>query len=454
MTGPESVGTWSRRDAQRRAYAEFVRHRAPGRGDPFYTEEIVRFELRDDDVLVFPEDVRIESAGSGVVIASGLARGRVEIGTVSPDVVRRIASLADGVRTVRDLRARFSGPELEWVIHAAFGKLLFAPLAVMDLERQLSAREIVRYPGSPYEVVRSYWENAIDVSRRLGDLSEAARDPTRLLSLLIELHSLALMGASGTSFYRPASPIVQKTGLSPGEFFEEPPVLDETGPEVVFVSGPRVGARLIGGPRFQELFAELLEDPGSKLGSLTFTGPNDLPWGRVVTARAATDSEAAPWFCPPRPILPAHVEAIRSGLAHALYELDRGHTESVVQALAKFHQAFLRLHPFAAGNQSVAMSIVNHVLRAALGAGIPHLVLDHVALRLSEPAYGRVFRLAIEGWLVREGTAAERTRRLLESRRAVFELFKDLSETATLDEARTLVRSHRAAARLALLDVE
>lgn len=438
--------------AARRAYTEFVRSTAPSR-DAFYTDEIVRFELRDADVLVLPADVHVHPAEDGVLIESESSRAAVAVSGLAHSDAVALLRHVDATRTVRQLRTLDSFGAFQRIVDACFGKVLFAPFAVMDLERRLSAREIVRYPGSPYEVVRPYWENQIDVATRIDGLEDPASDSARLSALLSELHVLSLTGKNGKSFYAPNSPIVRKSGVLPGELFEEPPVLDETGPDILFVSGPRVGAALIGGPLFQELFGELSGDPTSRLGALTFSDDQGVPWGRIVTARAATDAEAAPWFCPPRPILPAHIEAIRSALSRALAEQARGESRALVEALARFHQAFMRLHPFAAGNQSVAMSIVNHLLRNTFGAGIPHLILDHVALRLSTDAYARIFTLAVRGWLVTEGSPAERTMKLVANKRAVFSLFRDLSSVLSIEEARTLVHARPEAARLALLDL-
>lgn len=442
----------SRNGGPLRAYTEFVRSAAPSR-DAFYTDEIVRFELRDSDVLVLPGDARVHATEGGILIESEAARAAVAVPNVTHSDAAALLRHIDATRPIRELRTLDSIGTLQRIVDACFGKVLFAPFAVMDLERQLSVREIVRYPGSPYEVVRPYWENQIDVAARIDGLEEPASDARRLSSLLKELHVLSLTGKSGKSFYAPNSPIVRKSGVLPGEFFEEPPVLDETGPEILFVSGPRVGAALIGGELFQELFADQSGDPASRAGTLTFTDDRGIPWGRVVTARAETDAEAAPWFCPPRPILPDHIESIRAALARGVTEQMRGDSPALVSALAHFHQAFMRLHPFAAGNQSVAMSIVNHLLRNTFGAGIPHLVLDHVALRLSTEAYERIFTLAVRGWLVTEGSPAERTMKLVANKRAVFALFRDLSTCLSTEEARTLVQGRRDAARLALLDI-
>ena len=72
-------------------------------------------------------------------------------------------------------------------------------------------------------------------------------------------------------------------------------------------------------------------------------------------------------------------------------------TEAALPLIAEFHQAFVQSCPFPAINNSVAMNIVNYLLRRAQLPVIPHFSLDQLAMRLQKASYARLF-----GVLVRE----------------------------------------------------
>ncbi len=106
-----------------------------------------------------------------------------------------------------------------------------------------------------------------------------------------------------------------------------------------------------------------------------------------------------------------------------------GDRSGTLSALARFHQRFVRLHPFKAANQSLCMNVVGYVLGLSHGAGMPHTILDHFALRLSEPAYERVFATAAEVGIV-TGSAAERWRLLAERKRRAFDFIAKIERGA------------------------
>jgi hypothetical protein len=111
----------------------------------------------------------------------------------------------------------------------------------------------------------------------------------------------------------------------------------------------------------------------------------------------------------------------------------------------------VRLHAFRAGNQSLAMSLVNHVLRRAVGAGIPHLVLDHLALSLRPAAYEEVLARALSAWGTPGLDAVSRARELGRRRGQAFAFLGRLGSVTTLAEARELAREGDEAASLVLL---
>src|SRR5690606_21661985 len=208
---------------------------------------------------------------------------------------------------------------------------------------------------------------------------------------------------------------------APGRFmFTAPEVIDGTA-GAVFVAGPRVSAAPVGGARYHELLCQSVGEPEAPLPR-TFRDSGALDWGRLVLARAAGDPAPAPWFCPPRPIRPEHLRALREPLASAEARARSADPRSCLVPLAAFHQRFVRLHPFHCGNQSLAMNLVNRVLNRALGAGMPHLIPDHLACRLSPEGYARVFRRAVDAYLDATPSIPARYLRLASNRTRTFSL--------------------------------
>jgi hypothetical protein len=124
-----------------------------------------------------------------------------------------------------------------------------------------------------------------------------------------------------------------------------------------------------------------------------------------------------------------------------------------VACLACFHQRFIRLHPFRCANQCLAMNLVNLVLNLSYGAGMPHQVLDHFALRLSEAAYERLFATAVEHYLLPDAGPLERYQELGRRKRGAYAFIAKVAGCRSLPEALELVQSAPAEARLALFPV-
>jgi hypothetical protein len=288
------------------------------------------------------------------------------------------------------------------------------------------------------------------VAARLGDLPGALGDTRAFIRFIRDLHGLSLLG-DGTSFYRPASRIADGGRVEPTRFLTEGAKTQKTPGGVRILSGARVNASPIGGAEYQALLAESLGDPES-LSPVREAVEDGLSWGRVVTSRAAADDDEKPWFCPPRPLEERHFDALRGHLVHAVKAAEKKRSNDLSAELAAFHRRFVRLHPFRCGNQSLAMSVVNHFLRSAHGFGIPHLVLDHLALRLSPVAYERAFRIAVEAWLSR-GSSVARYTELADKKRRVYAFVRALSAATTVDDAWSLARANPKDARLAFIAV-
>ena len=422
--------------------------------DYLFLQDSCRFEPRAEDVLVcLPRcSIRGGSRG-GSRVRCELSPGRaieVEVPGVSAKVLSKLIEAIDGKRCLAQVRwhSGIGGKDLGRALRALFGKLLLAPAAVTSLERQLSATEIVRFPAAPYCVERPYWENMIAVRKHFLEQKERALQPDSLIQLLRELHILALLGPSLDRYYRPASPIAERS-VAPAALYHTETKLLELGAETLFVSGPRVKVPALGGEGYWQLLCEGLGGDPSNLDPATADA--ELSWGRVVVARAEHDPEAAAWFCPPRPINEGHWLQLSASLGAALRAADADDPATAVDAAARFHRGWVRLHPFHNANQCLAMNVVNAVLTEALGAGMPHLFLDHLALQLSESAYREVFRRAVGSFVV-SGEPAERLGILVERRQRSLALMDALSKAKAEEQRAELLRQQPEVARWALLE--
>jgi hypothetical protein len=352
-------------------YRAWLRQRS-GPRDYLFAEARVRFEPRREDIVVSAPGLRIEGKKRADLVLGAM---RIAVDGLSPAAARRLVEGMDGERCLAEL-SWLDRAGLAALLRAGFGRLLFAPAAVAELEAAVSSAAIVRFPASPYAVERSYWQNMAAVSRRVAIL-DAADAPEPWLHSLRALHVLALMGEDLATFYQPASPGADEA-VHPGALFDDPVRLLRRSRFAVFLAGPRVNASLLGKDRYAARLFESLGDPDALEPRAIVEG---LPWGEVVAARSERDEAVGPWFCPPRPITAQHVAALHDAWTGGDW--------------ASFHWRFVRLHPFRCGNQSLAMALVN----ARLGtAAIPQLILDHWALRLGREPYRRLFARAQNVW--------------------------------------------------------
>ncbi len=355
------------------AYRAWVREQGAPRGDYLFTAPRVRFEPRPGDVVVPHPGLTVEAEGDGAALVVADAGARLPVPTVPPTVVEALVAAMDG-RCLLEVAWAVDEAALGALLRVGFGKVLFAAEAVKQLQKAVPFTEIVRFPVDPYAVERAYWDNMAAVRSRLPRLA-SARDAEAFWTELRRLHVVTLMGEQLDSFYRPASPGAARGFIAPGAFFLDP-VRRRDGVEgaVVLLGGPRVRAKALG----SDAYVSALE------ASLPEAHAEERGWGDVVVGRGSGDAAPQDWFLPPRPITPRHLELIHGAWCR----------RQEVEARAELHWRFVRLHPFACGNQSLVMALVNFA-RTELGAfGIPHLVLDHWALRLPLGRYTALFTRA------------------------------------------------------------
>jgi hypothetical protein len=141
-----------RLEAYRAFVAAEARKRAERDDGYLFDEPRCRFRPEPNDELVPAPGLRLLRASDGLVLEVPGA-GRLAVAGIAEPKLR--AALAA-------LPCRFSrlllelGPDTESFLEQTFSRVVFAPGAVAALETDLPSLEIVRFPGSPYEVVRSY----------------------------------------------------------------------------------------------------------------------------------------------------------------------------------------------------------------------------------------------------------------------------------------------------------
>jgi hypothetical protein len=423
--------------------------REPSPSDEYlFAEARPRFAANERDVLMKPGDLGVVAVAHGVELRSATLGGGKLVPQLSGAAAERVLAAIDGSRTVAEVAVAVGAdrPAFERVLAKAVGSVLFVPTAVAQLEARVSGTELVRFVGTPYEIVRSYWENMADVR---GAAQASWREPDAAETFtrwLRRLHVVALLGRSLQRFYRPASKIAASK-VHPGALYETATRYERKEGRTLLVAGPRIGVNLVGGARYHELVCA--HDTAALAPERRIVDDDGLSWGEVVTGRGPEDSADAAWFCPPRPIEPAHWQKLFSAFAAA-----RASTPSAARAtpreLARFHYRFVRLHPFRCANQSLAMSIVNLVLAEAFGVGMPHLLLDQFALRLGEAAYVEVFERAVTLQAV-PGPTMTRWARLREQKLRAYALLERLKTAKSVEAARALAAAEPEAARAALI---
>ncbi len=411
--------------------------------DYLFLDERVRFEPRREDVLVKPPGLTARERGGRVSLVSTAPAAEVPVGASPRREVERVLAAIDGERTLAEISWEVDADVLARVLRAAFGLLLFAPRSVADLEARISAIEIVRFPTSPYAVDRAYWENMAEVRARLLASAAALGGAPAFERLVRGLHVVALMGESLERFYRPASPATE-VAVAPGALWRAVPRTAATARGCVFLDGPRVLAPLVGGARFFRRLAEGLGDAGA-------AHERESAWGTVVVARGERDAEARPWFLPRRPLDEDAVEALRSAAARGLSSAAEGRAEEACAHAAAFHWRYVRLHPFRCANQSVAMNVVGAILMRAGLLPVPHLALDHLALRLSEAAYAEVFARAVRVFGEPAETPAKRLGLVASRWKRALKLMDAVSAAPSDAAADAIVAADPEGARAALL---
>lgn len=413
-------------------------------------EPTIRFMPEADDVLVPLPGLRVATHGrTASVIQHPATNTSIVLPTIEHEKATLILSALDGTSTLLGIQliTRSSAAELDAFLRATFGKLVFAPRALDQLERRISGTELVRFVGSPYEIRRNYWSNMADCRERILSrlCNESALDDW--LRELRQLHIMALMGASARSYYRPQSPLGGRDAR-PGAFYTTPTRSIRHAEVTLLLDGPRVSAPQIGGRTYHALLSASLEDHDATLPDRVLIDDVGTHWGSLCLGFARNDAAPAPWFCPPRPVTSSHWEHLWVAFSTSLRAKS---AHDALISLADFHWHFIRLHPFRCANQSLGMNVVNAMLLRHEVSGIPHFLLDQCCLRFSRKAYRTLFCRAVRQLGMAAGSTLERWRSLGELRARVDRFVGRIGDCSREQEAIDLVAREPDNARAALL---
>jgi len=419
--------------------------------DYLYSQSRVRLTPHDDDELVIPNSVSFEHAGTSAFVRIAGQSAPIAIPNITRhDSAAIIAALREKPTVIElPFLSGVAANVCDLVLGVGFGRFIFAPTAVESLEQQSSAAEIVRFPGSPYEITRNYWINVGGLAHTIEHSIAASQLSSSFVDWLRTLHVQLLLGADLQTFYCPSSPVAQRR-VAPGALYINATRTLSSSMGEFILDGPRVNASAVGGEQYNKLIdrslgLQLFESRSRKF-SESATG-----WGRLVNARARAEAQARRWYLPPRPIDEGHWESLFGAWNRTVDAIEKRDLASGVGHLGRFHWYFVHLHPFACANQSLAFAIVNWVLNRLTGSGIPHLILDQLALRHECTEYTRLFARAVSNWTTAELEPAVRHLDRVRSRQVLDDFIAQLAATTTDSDADAIAHRNPASARLALL---
>jgi hypothetical protein len=349
-----------------------------------------RFDVWPTDVPRVAATVAIEAGRDGTVVCRDRDQ-RIVLSGIGEAPLRTLLRLADGSRSIRAL-ATESSISVDSAIRAVRQALgtVFLLEAVDRLSSDVAHLEVCRYPGSPYDVNRRYWQNCVAVRHALSDFAAALASRQTFCSFLRELHVCYIMGAGLNSFYLPASSarnMLMNKGTGPGELRPVP------------VDCPLADALVL---QHIRLLAELFGDPFGDAPDVAIRDDDGLLWGHSESHSdaAAKALGRSNLFWPAEKVSTEHVDRLWRSALEAYHAAHSGNRKRAIGAIAQLLHRFVCLHPFAVGNIGLIMNIVNWLLRQAAGGYVCHFYVDWCGQCLSARVFAQVFERLVDSYLV------------------------------------------------------
>lgn len=355
------------------------------------------FGLRPSDVVTINRRVRFDFTGNEPRLLDERGTSLGTLANVPVDLLRRFVAAPDGQRPLAAICseppfAEHSG-RLQALVEALLGGPFLVPATIDELERQLPAIELLRFPSqSPYAMPRQYWENSLAVRQALAGFYLGVNDFGTFSKGLRGLHRLATIGANGRNYYGGAGGVP----TVPGEFRNMP-------------IGNRFNERK---KWIADRWLRLLDAPYALVETGSIVSTHGVPLARIADhghechhpyGRAGED-------------LASQLNELRVHLAAACAAVGM-ERDRLLRHCALFHHVFAHAHPFGNINNSIAMNVLNDLLgRAGIGV-IPHLYFDQVAYFLQPEDYVRVFERAVDAHVMNAEVGRDRpaTEALLEA---------------------------------------
>ncbi len=424
---------------------------APPKGDYLFSQSLTRFAPIDNDRLVLLDSAAIEDLQGevGIRVSEQLAPIRV------PSISRReVEAIVSALRkqpllVELPLRSGVAAASCDRFLRIGFGQFIFAPAALENLEKRVCAAEIVRFPASPYEITRNYWANVGHLSSNVPTELSAWPDVSSFVRWLRVLHVHLLLGEQFDSFYRPSSPIAHRR-VEPGALYARLTRIVNSEFGIFILDGPRINAKRLGGSNYHRLLSKSVGIGELNSDDCEFY-ENKESWGRLVNGRSNSEEQVGDWFLPARPLKAAHWDLLWGTWELAMNAVEKHDPLNCVEHLGRFHWYFVHLHPFTCANQSLAFALVNCLLNRVNGSGIPQLVLDQLALRMTCEAYTRLFGRAVVTWSTSESGPLTRHKDRMQKRQVLDTFLSRLDESKVPPELMSVLREDPHGARLALL---
>jgi hypothetical protein len=150
-------------------------------------------------------------------------------------------------------------------------------------------------------------------------------------------------------------------------------------------------------------------------------------------------------------MLDSHWDTLFRAWTSTLDAIERRDTAAGAEHLGRFHWCFVHLHPFTCANQSLAFAMVNWALNHLIQSGIPHLILDQLALRHDCADYVRLFARALANWGTNEAEPSVRHMSRVRKKQALEEFIEQLTQATDNAIVQDILERSVKSARLALL---
>ncbi len=336
-----------------------------------------RFEFMEDDIPKLTPGLQLKAIGTYTLVNSEYGETILEL---DYKVLSSIIDLIDGSSKADELIRRAMQQNLVVDIeniNKLIGIAIILPDVIEELELAIPGISIVRSPFSPYQILRNYWKNMIDVRRKI-EVSLSKNNQNELLEQIRSFHIITLMGSNLRTFYKPDSG-VSDFSVCPGHFRNG---------ETHVICG------------FEE-FSEYLHIVAHSL-DITIKDQWEVYWndcGQYWGKGFVLDHTGS--YTPPDAPFGTQLDQLCILLMALPSIVNEDELPKAISALAKFHQRFVQLHPFECANQSLAMNIINHFLKKWIDSCVPHLHLDMVAFFFTPEDYSRYFARVVKYYAVK-----------------------------------------------------